>query len=166
MLVVSACSSGAGRAVGGDDAKVGTAYAKVGDCMNPREPPALAVPVDCDAPNATYVIASRLDGPERGSCPTPSYDSYAQEGDDGDFTLCLIMNGEQGDCFTGYGRPNAMKAKAPCAEADAIVTRTFDGRADRDACPPDNQWRLAYPVPAPGRTVCIAAQRGSAGAPA
>lgn len=142
----------------GDADDPGAAYAEVGECVTPRPSSDLAEQVDCAAPDATYVVGKRLEGLSDRTCPTESYDSYGQEGDDGDFVLCLIMNGSEGDCFNGYSHPDEPKAKVPCDDAHVRVIAAFDGKADRDLCPAGSEWRLDYPVPAPGRTVCLDAK--------
>ena len=131
----------------------GGADAEVGDCVNvSMGPGAFATEVDCAAPDATYEVGYRRDG-TTGTCPTESYDQYTQTGPDGDFMLCLMMNGEVGDCFTGYATPGDSKSKVDCAGADAVVSVRLDDRVDPAACPPTSGWQLIYPDP--GRTVCL-----------
>lgn len=131
----------------------GGAHALVGDCVNvPIGPGAFATQVDCAAPDATYEVGYRRDG-TTGTCPTESYDRYTQTGPDGDFMLCLMMNGAVGDCFAGYASPGESKSKVDCATADVVVSARLDDRVDPSVCPPTSGWQLIYPMP--GRTLCL-----------
>jgi hypothetical protein len=132
----------------------GGAHAEVGDCVNmfPRGDGAYATEIDCAAPDATYEVGYRRDG-TTGTCPTESYDQYTQTGPDGDFMLCLMMNGEVGECFDGYSAPDEWKAKVDCADADVVVSVRLDDRVDPAACPPTSGWQLIYPQTQ--RTICL-----------
>lgn len=119
----------------------------------------MAQEIDCAASDATYEVGFRRDDVTTGTCPTQSYDQYTQTGPAGDFMLCLMMNGEEGDCFTGYSTPDEWKAKVDCATADVVVSARLDDRVDPSVCPPTSGWQLVYPEP--GRTICLDPVNGS-----
>lgn len=130
----------------------------VGDCLEVTDPSPADYEVattGCADHDAVFEVATIEDGPN-GRCPTDDYDTYSQTGQD-EFTLCLMLNGRQGECFDGLlvGAGPSGPVRATCRTAGAMVTKVLPNRADIKACPPGTAGSMAYPQPAPGRTVCL-----------
>lgn len=130
----------------------------VGDCIEFVDRPPAEVEVatiECAQPAAVYEVAATLPSPT-AECATDRYDRYYQTGHD-EFTLCLMLNATEGECFDGLlvGAGPSGPVRADCATAGARVTRVLPGTADENACPAGTALPMAYPEPAPGRTVCV-----------
>jgi hypothetical protein len=145
--------------------------ARVGDCVKAvGAGPKLtdAVKVDCAAPDATYKVAVR--GRRYDSCGDIAYGKYSQrQGKRSGYTLCLMLNARQGDCFQQtVGFPTGQATKVPCgAGATYRVTKVVEGIADKTQCgrtaeaPTSSDFSkphaLAYPLPP--TTICTEAAR-------
>ncbi|WP_033295478.1 LppU/SCO3897 family protein [Amycolatopsis jejuensis] len=133
---------------------------QVGDCLEflDRGPADVEVgTIACTQPAAVYEVAVKLPSPG-AKCPSDRYDTYQQTGRD-EFTLCLMLNAKPGDCFVGLLAGATGPERTDCAKADDVVTTVIPDRADEHACRPGTELPLAYPVPAPGRTVCVGRQQ-------
>ena len=129
---------GVGVAAGWFSSADAASKANVGDCLKATGPgpktTEFAV-VDCGAPDAAYKVAER--GGRRDSCPDVTYGSYSErQGKRSGFTLCLMLNARQGDCFQQtVDFPTGQAAKVPCgAGATYRVTKVLEGTADKSAC--------------------------------
>ena len=109
--------------------------------------------VPCDAPEAVYKVAKTLPEPD-ADCPGSDYTLYYEEGPDG-FTMCLMLNAKEGDCFINVENINANVARVDCAEGEFEVVEVVEGKADESACPTDDAVvPHVYPEPPPS-TVCL-----------
>jgi hypothetical protein len=133
------------RASAGDCIKVNTASSVDADVAK----------IDCTSPDAVYKVGKRIQGADR-TCPSDSYDVYTQSGRGTGFTLCLMLNAHEGDCFAGVTGAAATTKKVACTAtgAEARVIDVVDGRAAEGACPAETGLALVYPEP--GETVCLA----------
>ena len=111
------------------------------------------VPVPCDAPEAVYRVAKTLPEPN-ADCPGSDYTLYYLEDPNG-FTMCLMLNAKEGDCFINVENINENVARVDCAEAQYKVVDVVEGQADEAACPTDDAVvPHVYPEPPPS-TVCV-----------
>jgi hypothetical protein len=111
--------------------------------------------VPCDAPEAVYKVAKTLPEPN-ADCPGSDYTLYYEE-DPGGFTMCLMLNAKEGDCFINLENINANVTRVDCAEGEFKAVKVVEGEADESACPVDDTVvPLVYPEPPPG-TVCLEA---------
>ncbi|HEX6344064.1 LppU/SCO3897 family protein [Umezawaea sp.] len=143
--------------------KSAPASAKPGDCINIVSA-SITDPkiekVECGAPNASYKVAKNLDSAS-DDCPAGDYGSYSESGRRGSgFTLCLMLNAAEGDCFKTEGSFVAGKTtKVTCdASADFTVSKVVTGSTDKAACGSDGN-ELVYSEPA--TTLCRVAADGS-----
>jgi hypothetical protein len=132
-------------AVAGDCIKVNSAAANDADIEV----------VDCSSPDAVYKVGSVLYDAS-ADCPSDSYDQYTHTGKyTVEFALCLMLNAEQGDCFSNLTTSSDATAKVSCSASDAEgkVTKVVNGKASESACPSDTGLALVYPEP--GETICL-----------
>lgn len=128
--------------------------AEVGDCIKVNSAEANDADVekiDCATDEGIYQVGAKLDS-TTGDCPSEYYDKYTQTGDGSDFTLCLMLNLDKGDCINGIEEAGKVVV-ADCASAEAAVVEALDS-ADESACP-EGSGPLVYPEPSPGRTLCL-----------
>jgi hypothetical protein len=138
-LVVAGCADRAG-----DTGPVAASFT-VGDCVDISEQ---VTAIDCYEPAAVYevgVVLARATAP----CPSGDYRKYEQEDGLDDFSLCLLLNALQGDCFSGLD--GTAPTRTNCAAADVEVS--FIQHVAGATCPEGTP--LVYSEPAPGRTVCL-----------
>ncbi|MGW0248923.1 LppU/SCO3897 family protein [Nocardia goodfellowii] len=112
---------------------------------------------DCDHPDANYVVAEKHSGAD-SDCATKDYSSYYQDGGN-EYTLCLRLNAQEGDCFSGG--PARASTKVECTvSADFKVDKIVRGVAASSACGPvgSDENTYVYPEPEP-LTICLAAPR-------
>ncbi len=111
--------------------------------------------VPCDAPEAVYKVATTL--PEvDADCPGSDYTLYYEEGAGG-FTMCLMLNAKEGDCFINLDDINANVTRGDCAQGEFKVIKVVEGEASESACPvEDTVVPQVYPEPPPS-TVCLEA---------
>lgn len=134
--------------------------AEVGDCIKVNSADANDADVekiDCNSDEGIYQVGAKLDSAS-GSCPSEFYDQYTQTGGDSDFTLCLMLNLDKGECIDGIESAGEV-VKADCGSAGYTVAEAADS-VDESICP-EGSIPLTYPDPSPGRTLCIA-QNGTA----
>lgn len=142
--------------------KVAPSSAGPGDCIKVNSQAANDADVekiDCTSPEAVFKVGVKLDSAS-ADCPTDSYIQYMQSGGSGDdFSLCLMLNAKEGDCFANLTSQDDSKktAKVACTAPDAEgkVSKVVNGKADVKACPADTGLPLDYPEPKPGLTVCV-----------
>jgi len=111
--------------------------------------------VPCDAPEAVYKVAKTL--PEADAdCPGSDYTLYYEEGAGG-FTMCLMLNAVEGDCFVNLEDIDANVTRVDCAQGEFKVIKVVEGEAAESACPVDDAVvPQVYPEPPPS-TVCLEA---------
>jgi hypothetical protein len=138
VIIVGLAVVGVGAAAGWFSSADAASEAKVGDCLKATGPgpktSAFAI-VSCTAPDAAYKVAVR--GGRRDSCPDLTYGAYGErEGKRSGFTLCLMLNAKQGDCFQQtVDFPTGQATKVACgAGATYRVTKVVEGTADKSAC--------------------------------
>jgi hypothetical protein len=144
----------AGLAVGGYFLnKSAPASAKPGDCINIISA-SITDPkiekIECGSQNAAYKVAKNLDS-SSGNCPTGDYGSYSESGRrGGGFTLCLMLNAAEGDCFKTEGNfVSGKTTKVTCdATADYKISKVVTGSTDKAACGTDDGNELVYAEPA------------------
>jgi hypothetical protein len=96
-------------------------------------------------PAALHKVAIRQVGQV---CPDNAYDSYTETSTGaGSFTLCLMLNVEEGECLSGLGSPDTL-ARVDCAgaEVEATVLKLVTGTADETACA-EGSTPVVYPQP-------------------
>lgn len=145
--------------------KADAATAKAGDCIDftvetaPRAGEvgaAVAQKISCDDADAAYLVGLRLDE-LNATCPSQAYASYLDDGLFGAYTLCLIPNVSDGDCFV---ESQTRTDRFPCAEGpkpDAIrVLRVVRGAADQSRCAAfGDRDVLVLTYPTPPTTICF-----------
>ncbi|PRY46393.1 LppU/SCO3897 family protein [Umezawaea tangerina] len=131
--------------------------ANVGDCINIKSAsitnPELEK-VDCGTQAAAFKVAKEL-GSASDKCPEGDYASYTESGRrSSGFTLCLMLNAAEGDCFKEEGSIVAGKTtKVTCdASASYKIEKVVKGTADKAACGPDGT-EMVYSDPA--TTFCL-----------
>ena len=109
---------------------------------------------DCTKPDSLFEVAGK--GDASTNCPDGKLqDSRYAFLRDGTTTLCLMLNFEQGQCYTATGQ-----AKNPTFAATACdgslprfeVVKRIDGSSDASMCPAGTK-AISYPVPA--RLYCL-----------
>jgi hypothetical protein len=108
--------------------------------------------VDCTSPEAVFKVGTKLDGTHE-QCPSDSYDTYTQSGRGDEFTLCLMLNAAEGDCFSHVTSGTTAKVACTAAEAEVRTDKVVNGEAAESACPADTGLTLVYPEP--GETLCL-----------
>lgn len=99
-----------------------TSKAGVGDCVKVNDASATDAdvdPIDCGKPDAVFKVAIKLEtGAE--TCPADGdYLEYEETGSLSDgFSLCLMLNAEQGECFTDLEKADKA-AKVACTDPTA-----------------------------------------------
>lgn len=147
----------AGLAVGGYFLnKSEPSSANAGDCINIVSA-SITDPkiekVECGSQNAAYKVAKNLDSAS-DKCPEGDYGSYSESGRRGSgFTLCLMLNAAEGDCFKTEGNfVSGKTSKVACdASADFKISKIVTGSTDKAACGSDGN-ELVYSDPA--TTLC------------
>jgi hypothetical protein len=142
--------------------KKAPASANPGDCIkvnSQSKDDADVEKIDCTSPEAVYKVGNKLDSAS-ADCPTDSYIQYMQSGGKGDdFSLCLMLNTKEGECFADLTTqdPDKRTTKVACtaANAEGKVTKVVNGQAAESACPEGTGLALIYPEPKPGQTVCL-----------
>jgi len=136
--------------------KSSPASANPGDCINIVSA-SIVDPkiekVDCGAQNAAYKVAVNLDSAS-DKCPEGDYGSYSESGRrSSGFTLCLMLNAAEGDCFKTEGNfVSGKTTKVTCgADASYKVSKIVTGSVDKAACGSDGN-ELVYSQPA--TTIC------------
>jgi hypothetical protein len=139
--------------------------ANVGDCINIVSA-SITDPeiekVECGSQNAAYKVAKNLDSAS-DQCPEGDYGSYSESGRRSNgFTLCLMLNAAEGDCFKAEGNLVSGKtSKVACgASADFKISKVVTGSTDKAACGSDGN-ELVYSEPA--TTLCRIAPDETAG---
>jgi hypothetical protein len=128
----------------------------VGDCVQVVDS-VQVTKVDCAAGDALYEVGVYLDDPA-GTCPGDDYSAYRQTGGTKqEFTLCLMLNAGEGDCFALPAATLGEETRTPCDSDTATrrVTKVVDGTADRNVCASGSRDD-ARVYPRPARTVCLA----------
>ena len=128
--------------------------AEVGDCIKVNSAEANDADVekiDCASEEGIYQVGAKLDG-TTGECPSEFYDQYTQSGDGSDFTLCLLLNLDKGDCINGLQEAGKVVI-ADCASAEFSVAEAADS-VDESVCA-EGSIPVTYPKPDPGRTLCF-----------
>lgn len=131
--------------------------AGAGDCIKVNSASTTAADVekvDCASPDAVYKVGTKEDG-DHAMCPSDSYDLYTQSDRvSSGFTLCLMLNAGEGDCFSHLSATGTT-AKVACsaADAEARTDKVVNGQAAASACPADTALVLVYPEP--GETICL-----------
>jgi hypothetical protein len=138
LLVGGLVVVGVGVAAGWFTSDNAASEARVGDCVKAvgAGPKLTDVEkVDCTAPDAAYKVATR--GGRYDPCGDVAYGSYGQrQGKRSGYTLCLMLNAKQGDCFQQtVGFPTGQATKVACgAGATYRVTKFVEGVADKTQC--------------------------------
>jgi hypothetical protein len=130
-----------------------TSKAQPGDCIkvnSATEKSADIEQIACTDSIAVFKVAKKL-GDDTDQCPTGSYSKYTQSGRGSDFALCLMLNANEGDCFTSLEQP-AKLARVDCTGAEIKITKVLDGQTDEAACDGETA-PLVYPEPP--TTLCI-----------
>jgi hypothetical protein len=156
----------AGLAVGGYFLnKSAPSSANAGDCINIVSA-SITDPkvekVECGSPNAAYKVAKKLDSAS-DNCPEGDYGSYSESGRrSGGFTLCLMLNAAEGDCFKTEGNfVSGKTSKVTCdASASYKISKVVTGSTDKAACGSDGN-EVVYSEPA--TTLCRIAPDETAG---
>jgi hypothetical protein len=134
--------------------KNSAAKAGAGDCIkvnSASEKSADVEKIDCNDRIAVFKVAKKL-GNDTDQCPSPDYEKYTQSGGgSGDFALCLMLNGKEGDCFADYDDP-AKRARVDCAKAQVKVVKMVSGKADEASC---DQQSVPLVYPEPATTFCL-----------
>jgi Tfp pilus assembly protein PilV len=133
--------------------------ANVGQCIaesNMRENNSTPAPAqDCDKPDSIFEVAAKADG-STATCPDGKrQDSLYAYLFDGTTTLCLMLNLEEGHCYTASGTAENPQFDAADCNGSATVIRVakrVDGSADVALCPARTK-PIAYPTPA--RLYCL-----------
>ncbi|MCS7478900.1 hypothetical protein ACFFQW_36210 [Umezawaea endophytica] len=132
--------------------KSAPASANPGDCINIVSA-SITDPkiekVECGASNAAYKVAKNLDSAS-DECPTGDYGSYSESGRRrSGFTLCLMLNATEGECFKTEGNfVSGKTSKVTCdASADFKVSKVVTGSTDKAVCGGDGN-ELVYSDPA------------------
>jgi hypothetical protein len=129
--------------------------ANAGDCIkvnSANEQKADVEKIDCNSQEAVFKVAKKLSN-DTDKCPTEGYEKYTQSGgSSGDFALCLMLNGKEGDCFANFETSSKL-SRVDCGNADVKVAKVVAGKADDSACDQDGV-PLTYPEPA--TTFCLA----------
>ena len=136
--------------------KSAPASANPGDCINIVSA-SIVDPkiekVDCGSTDAAYKVALNLDSAS-DKCPEGDYGSYSESGRrSSGFTLCLMLNAAEGDCFKTEGNfVSGKTTKVTCgADASYKVSKIVTGSVDKAACGSDGN-ELVYSQPA--TTIC------------
>jgi hypothetical protein len=127
------------------------ANAEVGDCIkvNKADPNNADIEkIDCNSDEGVYQVGAKLDN-TTDSCPSDVYDVY-EHGDE--FSLCLLLNLDKGDCINGLDTAGKV-VKTDCATAENSVAEAADS-VDESICP-EGSLVATYPEPSPGRTLCF-----------
>jgi hypothetical protein len=111
--------------------------------------------VSCDAPEAAYKVAKRLDNAD-DSCPSDDYDAYQETGIGNGYKLCLMLNGTEGACLDNVDSTSLPTERADCATARFKVIKAVDGEAAESACP-TGETIVPVTYPEPPTTVCVEA---------
>jgi hypothetical protein len=111
--------------------------------------------VSCDAPEAAYKVGKRLDK-AGDSCPSDDYDTYTESGIGNGYTLCLMLNGQEGACLDNVDSTSLPTKRADCATARFKVIKAVDGEAAESACP-TGETIVPVTYPEPPTTVCVEA---------
>lgn len=145
--------------------KSAPASANPGDCINIVSA-SITDPkiekVECGSSNAAYKVAKNLDSAS-DKCPEGDYGSYSESGRRGSgFTLCLMLNATEGECFKAEGTfVSGKTSKVACgAAADFKISKVVTGSTDKAACGSDGN-ELVYSDPA--TTMCRIAPDETAG---
>jgi hypothetical protein len=145
--------------------KSAPASANPGDCINIISA-SIVDPkiekVECGSQSASYKVAKNLDNAS-DKCPVGDYGSYSETGRrGGGFTLCLMLNAAEGECFKTEGNfVSGKTSKVTCdASADFKISKVVTGSIDKAACGSDGN-ELVYSEPA--TTLCRVAPDGTAG---
>jgi len=109
----------------------------------------------CDAPEAAYKVAKRLDK-ATDSCPSNDYDIYTETGVGDGFALCLMINGQEGACLDDVDSVSLPTKRADCATAAFKVIKSVDGEVNESACP-TKETVVPLTYPEPPTTVCVEA---------
>jgi hypothetical protein len=109
----------------------------------------------CDAPEAAYKVAKRLDK-ATDSCPSDDYDIYTETGIGDGFALCLMINGTEGACLDDMDSVSLPTKRADCATAAFKVIKAVDGEVNESACPSE-ETVVTVTYPEPPTTVCVEA---------
>jgi hypothetical protein len=78
---------------------------------------------------------------------------YTQSGRGNEFTLCLMLNAREGDCFSHVTSGTTAKVACSAADAQARTDKVVTDQAAESACPQDTGLVLVYPEP--GETICL-----------
>ncbi len=109
----------------------------------------------CDAPEAAYKVAKRLDK-ATDSCPSDDYDIYTETGIGDGFALCLMINGKEGACLEDLDSVSLPTKRVDCATAAFKVIKAVDGEVNESACSTE-ETVVALTYPEPPTTVCVEA---------
>jgi hypothetical protein len=109
----------------------------------------------CDAPEAAYKVAKRLDK-ATDSCPSDDYDMYTETGIGDGFALCLMINGKEGACLDDLDSTTLPTKRADCGTAAFKVIKAVDGEVNESACP-TGETIVSLTYPEPPTTVCVEA---------
>ncbi|HVK25155.1 MAG TPA: hypothetical protein VM677_27675 [Actinokineospora sp.] len=113
------------------------ASANVGDCIKVNSAGATDADVekiDCGKPEAVYKVAKKLDSTS-ADCPEGSYDKYTQSKGSSGFSLCLMVNAKQGECYADIQDVEKAK-KVDCGDPAATfeVLQIAEGQTEPTAC--------------------------------
>ena len=109
----------------------------------------------CDAPEAAYKVAKRLEK-ATDSCPSDDYDIYTETGVGEGFALCLMINGQVGACLVNVDSISVPTKRADCETAAFKVIKAVDGEVNESACPTE-ETVVPLTYPEPPTTVCVEA---------
>ena len=141
----------------GDVSSQSEKSARVGQCITQadyQDGNVTAAPRDCAKPDSIFEVAAK--GDASANCPDGKLEgsvySFLRRGVT---TLCLMINLEQGRCYTVSGTgENLSFVNADCASAGLRlkVAKRDDDSSDQTLCPADTK-PISYPHPA--RLYCL-----------
>jgi hypothetical protein len=105
--------------------------------------------VDCAAHDAVYQVAKRLDN-SSAPCPAGEYSELISGGS----KLCLMLNAEEGDCFTTtFAGRNRTHERVPCVPpAEYRVVKVVAGKDDTTLCA---SGEVVASYSEPPMTICL-----------
>ncbi len=134
------------------------ATANAGDCIKVNDASATDADVekiDCGSADAIYKVGKKLDS-GNATCPGANYDSYyTKSKSGGGFTLCLMLNAKDGECFDNVISGGGGKAtRVTCGPgAEIQVVKVINGKADETACDGEAEGGVVYEEPP--TTLCL-----------
>ncbi|MDQ3576360.1 MAG: hypothetical protein M3443_01900 [Actinomycetota bacterium] len=128
---------------------------ETGDCVRVEKDSTTLVKAGCDAPEAVFTVAKKVDGPY-GDCPKPGhYVPYPPEDryQAGQQTLCLMMNVKKGDCLSAITSvENARRVE--CAAAEFQVLGILEDKVDPYSCTDVDGTNSGFIYAEPPRVIC------------